>query len=359
MREDQTISVLLVEDEAAVRRSLAGKLRRDAARQYDIWEASHAEEAYEMIKRKQPHLILLDMRMPGMGGKQFLNILKEEFPSIKVIVLSGYSDFEFVQQALKCGASDYLLKPVINEELYEAVGRAVSEFISEKKRIHRGIQREMMLKLSLQMLKTSLLNSLLHKSYIRVEDVLGKLRYLNMEFRCRRYIAAVIRIADFAAIKEYYKSDASLIFFALENVMDESMTQIKSLFGFRNERVENEYVCIFGYDGDEAEMTAKLREDLARVLENVRKYNRMNLQIYLTGVFEQIADLHAAYRITSYAWKRKHADNAPGLFQFEQAARDAECDVPAEWTEAGCQSVGRQSAGRGRQQYCGAGEPIL
>lgn len=340
MDANSIISVLLVEDEIAVRRSLVGKLKRDASRKYDIKEASHAEEAYEIIKRTPPNLVFLDMRMPGMGGAAFLRILKDEFPFIKVIVLSGYSDFPFVQQAIKCGASDYLLKPIINEELYEAVERAVNEFISEKKQIRLGIERDMMLRESIHMLKTSLLNALLNKTYIRAEEVIEKLRYLQIDFRYPRYMAAFVRIVDFDAIKEFYMRDASLVFFALENVMNESMTVEKGrMYGFKNERVENEYVCVFGFDGDESEMTKKLAADFTRVIDNIRKYNKMDIQVYLGGAFEHISDLHSVYRMTSYGWKGKDVAKTPGLFLYEHNQDEMGDEALPDWTAEDTQAL--------------------
>lgn len=72
-------------------------------------------------------MIKTDMNMPGMNGINLLKILKEEYPDIKIIVVSGYDDFEFTKQAIKSNAIDYILKPIDVEELNIAIGKCVKE----------------------------------------------------------------------------------------------------------------------------------------------------------------------------------------------------------------------------------------
>jgi two-component system, response regulator YesN len=122
-----TIPVLIVDDEEwvreVVRLSVAwGEVGCRLPRLFDS-----GREALEEARRLRPAVILLDIQMPGMTGLDFLEYHRRAFPDSKVIVVSGYSQFEYAQRALRCGAYDYLLKPIDEEHLTRVVERAVEE----------------------------------------------------------------------------------------------------------------------------------------------------------------------------------------------------------------------------------------
>lgn len=80
-------------------------------------EASHAEEALEIISHRPPQLVLLDVRLPGQSGLELLPVIKERLPTVPVVLITAYGDVREAVAAMKIGAVDYLLKPVDLEEL--------------------------------------------------------------------------------------------------------------------------------------------------------------------------------------------------------------------------------------------------
>ncbi len=87
--------------------------------------AENGRDGLKVMRECKPALVFLDMQMPVMNGKEFLKEASGEFPDTAFIILSGYDDFEYTQSAIRFGAMDYLLKPVVEEELNEAIGRAM------------------------------------------------------------------------------------------------------------------------------------------------------------------------------------------------------------------------------------------
>ncbi len=87
--------------------------------------AQNGRDGLKVMRECRPALVFLDMQMPVMNGKEFLMEASTEFPDTAFIILSGYDDFEYMQSAIRFGAMDYLLKPVVEEELNEAIMRAV------------------------------------------------------------------------------------------------------------------------------------------------------------------------------------------------------------------------------------------
>jgi YesN/AraC family two-component response regulator len=90
-------------------------------------QASDGEEALELCKQLMPDIIITDIRMPVISGLEFLSALKETGVNAKVIIISGYSDFEYAHSALRLGVFDYILKPVENSELFDIVKKCIRQ----------------------------------------------------------------------------------------------------------------------------------------------------------------------------------------------------------------------------------------
>ncbi|MGG1554746.1 response regulator transcription factor [Paenibacillus ferrarius] len=119
--------VIIVDDEKWIRRGLIQSISWDEWGLSLAGEASDGGEGYDMALTLQPDILFLDMRMPGLDGKQLIGKLNQELPDLLTIVVSGYSDFEYTKEAIRHKAFDYLLKPVKKEELAVVVQKACQE----------------------------------------------------------------------------------------------------------------------------------------------------------------------------------------------------------------------------------------
>ena len=97
----------------------------------DIAEADDGESGLEFIRRMSPHIVIMDMRMPGMDGVELLQHLKADYPEVKTIVISGHNDFAFLKSAIVSKATDYLLKPIRADELNAALAACVQEIAQD------------------------------------------------------------------------------------------------------------------------------------------------------------------------------------------------------------------------------------
>ncbi|QWR78020.1 response regulator [Candidatus Magnetomonas plexicatena] len=103
-----SIKVFLVDDEKAFVEILAQRL---AMRKYVVEVAYNGAEAIERLKSYTPHVIVLDMKMPGMDGLDVFKWIKQHHPAIPVIILTGYSSEKEEKEARKLGVFDFLRKP--------------------------------------------------------------------------------------------------------------------------------------------------------------------------------------------------------------------------------------------------------
>ena len=114
------IKVLIADDQELIRQSLQIVLNSKADIEvFDV--AADGQEVIRSIRKEKPDVILMDIRMPKMDGVQCTKIIKENYPQIKIIILTTFDDDEYVYNALKFGASGYLLKGVSMDELENAI----------------------------------------------------------------------------------------------------------------------------------------------------------------------------------------------------------------------------------------------
>ena len=114
------IKVLIADDQELIRQSL--QIVLDSKPDIEVSDvAADGQEVIRCIRKQRPDVILMDIRMPKMDGVQCTKIIKENYPEIKIIILTTFDDDEYVYNALKFGASGYLLKGVSMDELENAI----------------------------------------------------------------------------------------------------------------------------------------------------------------------------------------------------------------------------------------------
>lgn len=119
------IKVMIADDQELIRDSLKIVLEQNEDMQVSAL-ASDGQECLEMVEKEQPDVILMDVRMPEVDGVQATRRIKNKFPQIRIIILTTFDDDDYVFNALKYGASGYLLKGVSVTELSQAIRTVVS-----------------------------------------------------------------------------------------------------------------------------------------------------------------------------------------------------------------------------------------
>lgn len=126
------IKVFLVEDEMVIRRGIKNSIDWEKEGYIFCGEASDGELTYPMIIKEKPDILITDIRMPFMDGLELCKLVKKELPNIKILILSGYDEFDYAKEAIRLGVTEYLLKPISSGKLLEALN-GVSESIRREK----------------------------------------------------------------------------------------------------------------------------------------------------------------------------------------------------------------------------------
>ena len=134
-----TYKVFLVEDEIATREGIRDTVDWSAAGYQFCGEAPDGEIALPLIRERRPETVVTDIKMPFMDGLQLCRILRETLPATKIIILSGHDEFKYAQEAIQIGVTEYLLKPIVPQDLVAAL-RKVARQIDEERQTRDYIQ---------------------------------------------------------------------------------------------------------------------------------------------------------------------------------------------------------------------------
>lgn len=128
------LRVVMVDSSYNARRDIDNKVRWVDNDFELVGEASNGEEALALLPHISPHVILTEIRMPKMDGISFIENAKKRWPNIKYVIVSNYDNFDYLRQAMKVGAYDYILKPVKTDEINQVLIRAKTEIETNVRR---------------------------------------------------------------------------------------------------------------------------------------------------------------------------------------------------------------------------------
>ncbi len=186
------MKMIIVEDEKIIREQIATYIRW---KEYGIEVVGTAENggiALEMARRHNPELILTDIRMPEMDGLELLAEIQKEMPNTKVVLLTAYDDFRYVQTALKNGAFDYILKIAPTQELISTVLKARDKVLEEQQKTYESELIKENLKENVQIANERLLNRLVSHKQKNIDYVVGCLNKNGIIFKNGKYFVVII-----------------------------------------------------------------------------------------------------------------------------------------------------------------------
>lgn len=125
------MKLLIVDDEYHVIKTVKYLIRMSGLDIQEIFEAESAKDAISIIEREHPEILITDVVMTDATGLDLMNYLNNTPIAIKIIVISGYNNFEYIRAALRGGGVDYLLKPIDADQLTAAVEKAMEEWLKE------------------------------------------------------------------------------------------------------------------------------------------------------------------------------------------------------------------------------------
>ena len=147
------IKLMVVDDEPVIREGIETAVDWERLDIQVVGTAGNGRDGMAKALAQKPDIVITDIRMPVMDGIHFAKELKEKLPNVRIVFLTGYSEFEYAREAIRIGAAEYLLKPINTGELTELVGRLADEIRRENATVMNRNRETVLLKENLPMMR--------------------------------------------------------------------------------------------------------------------------------------------------------------------------------------------------------------
>ncbi len=286
--------ILLVDDEEEIRKGIIKHIKWEELGFNVVGEAENGIEALDIIDKTEPDIVITDIKMPFMDGIKLAQNIRYRYPTTKVIVLSGFDDFEYAQEAMKLGVMRYILKPINSAEMHEML-RELKGLLDEEILSKNNLE---LLKLnyekSLPLLKERFLNYWI-EDYVTSEVIEENRSLFKLEIGTEDLCIAIIR-PDGLMNKEnniQFVKNTSLLKVAIFNVCEEIVKShsLGTLFMKMNEMV----IIAPIRKGELLEASNHVFNGLEQIRVTVEKYLNTTVTIGVGNVCTDRCMLYKAY----------------------------------------------------------------
>ena len=299
------LKIMIVDDEFYFREAIKISLPWNELGFEICGEAKNGRDALEKVAAIKPEIIIVDINMPIMDGLEFVQHLRETNNDIKIIILTGHSEFNYARQAVKLGVFNYLLKPVDEEELKKTL-LDLRNIINKENRIKMEMDRLMQqVRASMPLLKDKFLNELLRGNLSKKDSgTIKRMEYLKINSVSDYYLAVTIEV-DTDEDFNWDDEDKQLWKFAVSNIADEILSE---LFVFDRCYDNDDRICIIigiNENEDREAFLSSLGYKLEWIRAIVAKHMEFSITIGVGEIRNDLFDIAESYKESIVALKNK------------------------------------------------------
>lgn len=294
-----------------------------------IGEYENGKQAYDAAKLLLPDIIITDVKMPVMSGIDLINELKSDGVTSKFIMLSSHDDFEFVKEAMKLGAEDYILKLQMEPEDLLKVLKIASKKIelenSEKKRF---TYIEKQINDNLPVLKDKLLKDLIFGNNNNEFDIKERFKAYNINLPQEHIICLAVRIENMEMYNNYHKDEIYKLRFSFISIIEEIMLNYG--FGYACHMESDLFAAVCSLKNDN--YASSMNGSIIRITKDMKEFlkDSMNLKVTMgvSDIHRDYSDIKIAYNEAVEAIGKNFAFPPGAIIMYSDVKSiDLESDV--------------------------------
>ncbi len=290
--------VLLVDDEALIREAISENIQWEEMGFAFMGACENGKQAVEVIDKEQPDLLLTDINMPFMDGMELTKYVYENYPDTKVVIISGFDEFEYAKNAVKYQVLEYILKPVTPTEFSETLLR-VKKMFDERRASQRNIKKIRSAYVSnLPMVQGRYLHNLLNGTvdYGKIAEKQEELR-LNLNAGC--YNTALVEGDSLEPFTSQYANvKDELALFAIYNIAAEIVAEENCGIAFRG---NDEKTVILFMGSEKEELKGKIQETLPKIRKAMEEFLQIQVTIAVGKTVQRLEELPDSFAKTKSA----------------------------------------------------------
>ncbi len=319
------IKLFLVEDEIIMRDGIKNNINWEAEGIEFVGEASDGELAYPLIQKTEPDILITDIKMPFMDGLELSGLVRKSFPNMKIIILSGYDDFSYAQQAVSLQVAEYLLKPISPLKLLESVRKVVNLIQEERQAKGNGGYGDQAQDEILRLEKKKFFQKMVG-GQMAMSDILDRGKALGMELSAACYRLALCYIGIDNGRMQDYSEEQNVLMAELDSVM----TETDQWYVF-DRGTEGFAILCMGDSEENLDQRGKLYE--TRITQITQKYPGANYFIGIGNCVHRLRELGESYYNANKAFAHRYMMTgnqiiyADQLDQTTQGAQNEEMSI--------------------------------
>lgn len=309
--------IIIVDDEFFIRDGLAS---------YDfdrlgfkiVGTASNGEEALDIMKQVNADLVITDVKMPIMDGLELSKIIEKSYPFCKVVILTGYKDFDYIRESIQNGVVDYLLKPVDFIELDQLISKIKLKLDNEKENLNLVDTYKKKLEKSIPVAVDTFLKDIITGNLIDFHEIQEKMNLFEISFKNTFYNCTIVQMVH----KEKITS---------ENIINSFLNKLKNY-------IEEQNLGYIYFDSDKYEVVLLLNYNICSdvnlllpILEDVKRFisncldevdEGFNYDMFygVGNVYKSIFNLPLSYKEATEALNKKFFYSHEDTFFYEMEA---------------------------------------
>ncbi|MCD9021702.1 response regulator [Cohnella silvisoli] len=311
--------LLIVEDEPSFREGILTMIDWESEGIRVIGTASNGRKALEMMDSEMPDILLTDIRMPQMSGLELIEETQKREIDLIPVLLTGYSEFEYAQKALKLGVFDYILKPCNPKQVREVILKVKDELVRKRSQASQVNRLERQWMANARTIKEDKLTKWLKSAPRNPEERIAEIAEYGIRITNKPAMVIVFRFdsKELNALA-YEENDLHLIRYAASNIMEES---IGDRFTGRHEllTLEDQFILLANVPGEA--IHSDIQYSLESVQRNLSAFLKVSVSIGV-GSMTTLLELHRSYKEALGALSRRFFYGGSGLFVATEATEE-------------------------------------
>lgn len=287
--------LLVVDDEYNIRDGIVNAVPWETCGVVVAGEADNGITALEKVEETSPDIVITDIHMDDMDGLEFAEILKQKNPNIKVIILSGYDEFEYAKRALQLKVFSYLLKPVLPDELIKVVGEVIRDMEAEARLEEKVKRLESEIKINRQVLLERLLSDLVNGNIRKRDKLTERLALVGIQMEQRLYTCLIFDLDGYYDIIETHGIEkVHIILQCIQEAINEVFLKEFDIWSFIDSA--GNIISILGSEPEKRERNpGNMHSCVEKLKQAIKSTLNVTITVAVGGTYGDILEMFKSY----------------------------------------------------------------
>ncbi|WP_070000955.1 response regulator [Cellulosilyticum sp. I15G10I2] len=318
--------IVLIDDEDVVRKGMRDLIPWQELELEMAGDAPDGEKGLELIKEVLPHIVFLDINMPKMDGMKLTKIVRETYPDIKIVLITGYDEFSYAREALRLGVEDYILKPITKGEVITLLEKLVIKLDGEQEAEKKQKRLKEKIKQSNYLIQQRCIEELI---FNEIETTLIVKRSISAEIPYNKLYYSIALIDYDHFIKGLNSNENEITFFAIQNIVEEIVKKNRWGLTFEVNGVNG----ILYYTDEGKEIFENYKERLSYIKNMITQYLEITITIGVGKIVHAIGDIHLSYETANEALVNRFFVGTNTIITQDSYAKLPNATHANEWLE--------------------------